>query len=661
MVKGYDFYSKIDKEKYVNYLDETIQRELAHLPIFKQDQNLYKTNKMQEVLPIVNYINKNEYLRELNLRRTRNFIIYKNSSMELVFDSFHKELSFVSKSPFSDIEHDTNRKFTEEICIDILLDFKKSKQKFIKMLSKPYDKSYTKAYKKYIAILNGKSKFTDEDIIIMISILGRLNQEKRMGPISVQKDYKLNPNKIANHKTLQKYIVACVSTIKEYTNFYLLNQNEFKQLGNISFNGKLNKSKITPSFIPLLSYNNQGATQIQITEQKVIGNVYMPNYIESFFRKITELPEFAKLPIFIDDYKDVMVEFTNYAKRYDGNINPDFIILAKIKSIILYKKFSLLMRLIEKKILGASTRQTYYRKVAETLLSINDESKQKAEFFKLLSIYENHIAFEIKRFIMSRSDNVNSEFNEYEISISSDLHFNDMKDIAKENFSKNFNIIAGDFYNNTYHRAGAKITESSDIVGIGVLGNHDVNWIDGVNDIKKEIKTNYTMSINNLKSVFPNVKILNNEVQYLNGIAFVGLTMVTDEDGVGKRSFFNNKDLGKLFSKEDYINQAKILLDSVDSGIPIVVISHSPFKEYAVCKNKEIGIHSDKLFAQYPNIKVYIHGHGHSRQNSQIIDNILCITNPLVRNIYTDSSLSCQWNDLSCYDNNSLILLDRLS
>ena len=312
------------------------------------------------------------------------------------------------------------------------------------------------------------------------------------------------------------------------------------------------------------------------------------------------------------------------------------------------------MKLIEKKIFGMSTRQTYYRKIAESILSLDSESKQKEEFYKLLLIYENHIAFEIKRFNLSRSDNVYSEFNEDEISISSDMHFNNMKDIAKENFSKNFNIIAGDFYNNLYHRSGVKITENSDVVGIGVLGNHDVSWTDTINDIKREIKTNYRESISNLNIVFPNVKILNNEVFYKNGIAFVGLTMVTDEIIPGKLSFFANENLGELFLKEDYLGQAKSLLDSIDPSIPIVVISHSPFKEYAVCKNKGIGIYSNKIFAQYPNVKVYIHGHGHSRQNSQIIDNILCITNPIVRNIYTDSTFSLKWNDINGEDNNDL-------
>jgi hypothetical protein len=76
-------------------------------------------------------------------------------------------------------------------------------------------------------------------------------------------------------------------------------------------------------------------------------------------------------------------------------------------------------------------------------------------------------------------------FNDDEITIVSDMHFNDLKDIYKGNFSKKFNIIAGDFYNNTYHRGGMPITQALEISGVGVIGNHDVSWIDSVADLQK--------------------------------------------------------------------------------------------------------------------------------------------------------------------------------
>lgn len=109
LVKDYDFYVEIGKESYFNYVDEIIRKKLGNLPIFRQDLKLYKTNKLQEVLPIVNYIKKNEHLRKLNSHRSRNFILYNNSFMNLVYDSVNQKLNFLSNIPFSDIEYDTNR------------------------------------------------------------------------------------------------------------------------------------------------------------------------------------------------------------------------------------------------------------------------------------------------------------------------------------------------------------------------------------------------------------------------------------------------------------------------------------------------------------------------------------------------------------------------
>ncbi|MGE4572237.1 MAG: metallophosphoesterase [Candidatus Izemoplasmatales bacterium] len=646
ILKGYNSYSKVGKEAFIKYVDNTIKRRLKHLPIFISELESYKEIKQNIKQPIIDYIKKNEKLRKLNARRTRNFIVYNNNIIDLVYDAYEERLMFVSKIPFSNIEHDTNRKFTEEICIDLLLDYSNKKQKFIKLLSKPYDVRYVQAYKKYIDILNGDIDYNEQDIILMISILGRLNQEKQMGPISVKKDYKLNPKEIAKHITLQNYIVSCLSTIKEYANIYLSNKKELSKLGNIGFNGKLNKTEITPSHIPLLSYSDKNNMQVQISQPEIKGDVYSPNYIESFFKKITDLSEFNSLPILFDDYKDILAELTNYSGRYKGNVKPDFIVLAKIKSILTYKNFGLLIQIIKKKIYEITKRKTYYKLVSEHILSLNDETEQKEEFYKLLFIYEKFIASEIQRFMLSKTYNLNSEFNDDEISILSDMHFNDLNGIDLENFSRNFNIVAGDFYNNLYHRAGIEVNEKSDIIGIGVLGNHDVNWIKDIDEIKKEVETNYKKSITNLNRVFPNIKILNNEVFYKNGVAFVGLTIVSDEIEPGKRSFFANENLGELFMGENYFEITKSLLDSVKPDIPIVVISHSPFKEYAVCKNKDIGVFSNHIFTEYPNVKVYIHGHGHSKQKSEIIEGILCITNPIVNNIYTDSKYSFKWSEL---------------
>lgn len=616
---------------------------------------------MENKYKIKKYIESNSNLIQINKRRTRNFIIYNNDRMNVVFDVLSDELLFQSKIPFSDIEHDTNRKFTEQICIEILLDFRNNKDKFIEMLSKPYASRYKSTYKKYIAILNSDIDFTDEDIFVLISILGRLNQQRKMGPISVLSDYKLNPDEISRHVTLKKYIVTCVSTIKEYTSLYLQNKEEMILVGNMSFNGKLDKTNITPNPIPLLAYNKQSNLIVVKSEPKITGGVYAPNYIDSFLRKFTGLSDFDNVPISIDNYKDIMVELTNYGKRFRGNTNHDFIILAKIKGILLTTNFDRIIRLIERKILKVSSKRTYYNIVSEHLLNAGNEDKQKNEFYKLIYIYEKHIASELSLFLSSKSENINSGYNDCDLSIESDMHFNDLKNICKSNYSKNFNIVAGDFYNNTYHRGGIDVTDEFDICGIGVLGNHDVNWMSSIDDIKKEIKTKYKQSINNLNRFFPNIKILNNEVYYKNGFAFVGLTMVTDEEVSAKRLFFANESLGKLFLKEDYLKTTRKLLDSIDRNTPVVVISHSPFKEYAVCKNKKIGIVSERIFSEYPNVRMYIHGHGHSVQKSKVIDNVLCVTNPIVNNIYSNSSLTYEWKTLGYQQEIQAKLLSRLN
>ena len=56
-----------------------------------------------------------------------------------------------------------------------------------------------------------------------------------------------------------------------------------------------------------------------------------------------------------------------------------------------------------------------------------------------------------------------------------------------------------------------------------------------------------------------------------------------------------------------------------------------------MCTNIEIGVPSSYIFKDYPNVKIYIHGHGHSKNGKNAyIEGILCITNPIVLN----SSLS---------------------
>ena len=64
---------------------------------------------------VVKYINSNTELKKINNRRTRNMVIHQNSQMKVIYDLKNEELAFESSIPFSDIEHDTNRKYTEQI------------------------------------------------------------------------------------------------------------------------------------------------------------------------------------------------------------------------------------------------------------------------------------------------------------------------------------------------------------------------------------------------------------------------------------------------------------------------------------------------------------------------------------------------------------------
>jgi len=60
-------------------------------------------------------------------------------------------------------------------------------------------------------------------------------------------------------------------------------------------------------------------------------------------------------------------------------------------------------------------------------------------------------------------------------------------------------------------------------------------------------------------------------------------------------TLFADEGWGKKFINDDYIKRAKALLGQVPKDIPIIFITHSPFKEYAVCGNKEIIEFHDKI------------------------------------------------------------------
>ena len=119
------------------------------------------------------------------------------------------------------------------------------------------------------------------------------------------------------------------------------------------------------------------------------------------------------------------------------------------------------------------------------------------------------------------------------------------------------------------------------------------------------------------------------------------MTLLYDEhDGI--RTFFANEDWGKMFSHDNYIERAKSLLNKVDKSVPIIFITHAPFKEYAVSLNKSIGVPSNWIFNDYPNVKVYIHGHGHSKSMKKKNQKTYCVLliQSFLQNLFFEMSFS---------------------
>lgn len=607
-----------------------------------------KNAVMQYVLtnPDLKYINR----FRINRARIRNLIIYDNPTMQIHYDLWECKPFINSKIPFSNIEHDTNRKFAEQVCIDLLFNFNNKKDYYVKLLQKPYDKRYIPAYAKYIDILNGKSDYTEEDIKVLISILGRLHQEKRMGPISVEFDLKLNPARIKTHTTTLSYINEALCVLTEYANIYLTNSTPLALITNANFE-IIAQEALPNGNNPLMLISNKAAVtnnqRAKTSTNTIKGSVESPNYIEAFFRKLCALSRYSNVaPLIIDP--DSIDDLINFSKRYRSNDKThDFIVEGIVRNLIGIGNFGGLFRHTQQ-LYKNETKNSYTKQVAEYLISFENEQDFKKAFIRLFFIFSKHIFDERQRFNEHRasikSDVANSNYSDCDIAISSDMHLNDLAFAYKSNFSNNYNIIAGDFYDSLYHRDYKEITDTLSISGIGVLGNHDLYiYKDCHADNKFNERSDYQKSITELNKVFPNIQILNDEVIYKNGIAFVGFTLVYDEND-HTRTFFANEQFGRIFKNDNYLERAKQLLNQVDKDTPIVFISHSPFKEYAVCKNKEIGVVSDYIFRDYPNVKMYIHGHGHSISGAKVIENILCVSNPIMFNNLSLCSIS--WDNL---------------
>src|SRR5690606_21398402 len=142
--------------------------------------------------------------------------------------------------------------------------------------------------------------------------------------------------------------------------------------------------------------------------------------------------------------------------------------------------------------------------VSEHLITFNDDMIK--EFYRLFFLFIHHIESEKNRFISEKNFAEPSDYNDGYLSIISDMHFNDFNKYEKSNYSSQFNIIAGDFADNLFHRSNVELTGKLTFSGVGVLGNHDV-FLENTpsRDLRREIKSNFLQSIQNINRYFPNI------------------------------------------------------------------------------------------------------------------------------------------------------------
>ena len=338
--------------------------------------------------------------------------------------------------------------------------------------------------------------------------------------------------------------------------------------------------------MPIVKMNNNSTNKLQ-------GNITSPNYLESFFRKMCSLKKFENVLPYFNSNEDLS-SLVSFSKRYRGTSKEyDFIISYKMRSILdTYTTRELVAAI--KEVYSESRINTYSLKVADYLIKQKD--RRVKVLYELYFIFYTHIENEKHNYLKMNKQYGDSIYNDSYLAIASDMHFNNLISFEKSNYSSNFNIIAGDFADNLYHRGNVILEGIMEINGVGVLGNHDVYLRQkATSDLEYEINSNYKRSIIKLKESFPNIQILNDEILYRDGYAIVGLTLFYDIHN-NIRTFFANEYWGKLFESDDYIKRAKALLNQVPKNTPIIFISHSPFKEYAVCTNIEIGVPSSYIF-----------------------------------------------------------------
>lgn len=420
--------------------------------------------------PIKIFINTDKRLVELNKLRIRNVIIFDNPTHQIIYDLVDKETKIIPKIRVSDFEHDTNRKYLEEVCRDFLFNFDPKKEYYIKLLKK-----HKNFYVDQINILIGAKKGTVQETLTLISLLGRLHQENIMGPISTYRNEKLYPTYISKNITALTYARETIKTLVEYSKVLLFKSEIILKIPNI------NRGIV--AYDELFSNTNEYGLLEQIMDTNIIleadklpmmyeaEEIFRPNYLQSFFAKFVENSVFEPVTPLFNSNEDLN-DLIAYSKRYQGNPNKqDFMISAKTRSILMNQSSVTLKHAIHE-VFMYSKNNAYSRKVAAYLID-QDENILK-ELMRGFFIFDNYVEKEKAKFQEEREIANDSEYNNTYLSISSDMHFNELDNYEKSNFSTNFNIIAGDFADNLYHRGNSELEGIFTLSGVGVLGNHDV-------------------------------------------------------------------------------------------------------------------------------------------------------------------------------------------
>ena len=195
----------------------------------------------------------------------------------------------------------------------------------------------SKLYGRQIKILMGEENPSRDDVLVLISLLGRLRQQDRMGPISTFRQQKLNPKHIKKHTVNLNYINETIYTIESYRQVLNGPNANLLKVKNITYeipNKITNTSEFQKLLLPDSSVLAINKKPVKVSTSLITGDVMSPNYIESFFRKFANLDVFKDiLPMF--NSNEDMVNLISYSKRFNGSPKEhDFMIAGKVRNIL---------------------------------------------------------------------------------------------------------------------------------------------------------------------------------------------------------------------------------------------------------------------------------------------------------------------------------------